>query len=312
MFTANAVSAFLESCRAAGLSPRTVEAYQGVLGRFSEGCIDLPTEPEPIECFLASRQGTHETRYSYYRILKVFYHFTEERHGISNPMRTVRMKSPKPKAVRTLEIAELALMLSIVSSGRDLALLSLLIDTGIRIGEAANLRPQDIGSSSIWVEGKTGGREVPISDETRRLLEGIGDTSRVFRGRWGPLTRSGMYRIVRLALTSAGVAGPKRGPHVLRHTFARQWIMAGGDIFSLQKMLGHSSMSMVRRYVNLWAGDLAAQHRRYSPLKTVAGALQMPLSAGPQVGVLSCRPADLPQTLAPGAEGGYFRSLGRG
>ena len=312
MFTANAVADFLASSRAAGLSPLTLEWYGYILGRFSDAYVDLPTEPEPLEVFLASCPGNHETRHGYYRTLKVFYHFIEERRAIDNPMRTVRMKSPRPKAVRTLEIADIALMLSIVRSQRDRALLSLLIDTGIRIGEAANLRPQDIGSSSIWVEGKTGGREVPISDDVHRLLEGLGKKDHVFVGPRRPLSRAALYRIVRVALAAAGVVGPKRGPHMLRHTFARQWIMAGGDIFSLQKMLGHSSMSMVRRYVNLWAGDLAAQHRRYSPLKAVAGALQLPLSAGPQVGVLARRPADLPQTPAPGLEGGHFWSSGRG
>ena len=311
MFTSNAVAAFLTSCQAAGLSPRTVSWYHYILDRFAEAHVDLPLQPEPIEAFLASVPGTQETRHGYYRTLKVLYHFTEERRRISNPMRTVHMKSPRPKAVRTLEIGELALMLSIVKSHRDRALFSLLIDTGIRIGEAANLRPQDIGSSSIWVEGKTGGREVPISDETCRHLEGLGDSRHVFVGRWGPLTRSGLYRIVSLALTSTGISGPKRGPHVLRHTFARQWIMAGGDIFSLQKMLGHSSMSMVRRYVNLWSVDVQAQHRRYSPLKAVAGALQLSLPASPLVGGPARGHAQGQQTTAPGPEGGAFQSLGR-
>ena len=277
MRTDKAVSDFQGSCRAAGLSPRTISWYSGILSRFQDRFDTLPERPEPIEEFLAELSYTQETRHGYFRTLRALYNFTAQRNRIRNPIRLVRVKQPKPKAIRTLELSEVVFLITGARDRRDQALLTLLLDTGIRVGEVANLCHWDLGSFSIWVRGKTGGREVPISEQTGRLLANLGDGEHVFIGSQGPLTRSGLYRIVRLAMARVGIRGHKRGPHVLRHTFARQWILAGGDIFSLQKILGHTSLTMVRRYVELWAGDVRAQHRKYSPLREVAGALQMRL-----------------------------------
>lgn len=277
MRTDKAISDFLSSCRAAGNRPRTLQWYDGNLRPFGERFDNLPERPEPVEEFLGGIDASLETRHGYFRTLRALYNFTSQRNRIRNPIRLVRVRNPSPKAIRTLEISEVAFLITGAEDPRDRALLSLLIDTGIRVGEVANLCHWDLGSFSIWVRGKTGGREVPISELTGRQLSDLGDGEHVFTGTQGPLTRSGLYRIVRLAMARAGIRGTKRGPHVLRHTFARQWIMAGGDIFSLQKILGHTSLTMVRRYVELWAGDVRAQHRKYSPLREVAGALQMKL-----------------------------------
>jgi integrase/recombinase XerD len=63
----------------------------------------------------------------------------------------------------------------------------------------------------------------------------------------------------------AGIQGVRCSPHTLRDTGAKRFILAGGDVFTLQKLLGHTSLAMVRRYVELAAVDIRAQHERYSP-----------------------------------------------
>lgn len=55
----------------------------------------------------------------------------------------------------------------------------------------------------------------------------------------------------------------------LRHTGAKRFILSGGDVFTLQKLLGHGSLAMVRRYVELAATDVRAQHERHSPADTL-------------------------------------------
>ena len=64
----------------------------------------------------------------------------------------------------------------------------------------------------------------------------------------------------------AHLSGIGVNPHRFRHTFARQFLMNGGDIFSLQKILGHSSLEVVKMYVNLMTSDILDQHHKFSPV----------------------------------------------
>jgi integrase/recombinase XerD len=59
----------------------------------------------------------------------------------------------------------------------------------------------------------------------------------------------------------------KTSIHLFRHTFSKKWIKNGGDIFRLQKILGHSSMKVVREYVNMFNDDLKDNFDRFNPLE---------------------------------------------
>ena len=63
-----------------------------------------------------------------------------------------------------------------------------------------------------------------------------------------------------------GFAPPVHTLHAFRHTFAVNYLRKGGSVFHLQKMLGHSSLEMTRRYANLMTEDLQAVHQRLSLL----------------------------------------------
>lgn len=100
----------------------------------------------------------------------------------------------------------------------------------------------------------------------RERRSAIPTTRSVFLTRTGePMnTRMATHHVIHL-VREAGVTVTKAGMHTLRHTFALEFIRAGGDAFSLQKLLGHTTLDMTRRYVNLADTDLRAAHRRFAP-----------------------------------------------
>jgi site-specific recombinase XerD len=120
-------------------------------------------------------------------------------------------------------------------------------------------------------------RIVPVGSTARRAIvrylgrrgAGIPDDA-LFLGRRGPLDARGIQQVVRRLKTRIGVTG-RLSPHSLRHTFARSYLVNGGDVFSLQRILGHTTLDMVKRYVALADVDLVTRHAVASPADRLIG-----------------------------------------
>jgi integrase/recombinase XerD len=151
-----------------------------------------------------------------------------------------------------------------------------LLDTGCRISEALSLRVCEIDFDNLLVllDGKgRKQRRVPFSFEMRKaLFRYIGDFARrpdslLFASRtetkW---SRRNVLRDVKLLCQTLGFTPPGRTLHAIRHTFAVNYLRRGGSVFHLQKVLGHSTLEMTRRYTNLVTADLQAVHERLSLL----------------------------------------------
>ena len=82
------------------------------------------------------------------------------------------------------------------------------------------------------------------------------------------LTRRNLLRDLKHLGRDLGIAGVRFSFHTLRHTFAVNYIRKGGDVFRLQRILGHSTLEMTRRYVNLQTEDLQAVHNKLSLLSS--------------------------------------------
>jgi len=177
----------------------------------------------------------------------------------------------------TLEAHELMMLLHSAQDPRDRAILTLMMDNGVRAGEVCSLLKHNIKQETVLVCGKTGWREAPISDETRHLLLQVAATSpdeHVFHGHKGPLTRFGIYRIVREHMEKAGIRGPKLGSHRIRHAFGKNYLMEGGDLRSLQEIMGHTDIKTTQKYAALNLTDIINKHRKFSPLKAAHAAAQ--------------------------------------
>ena len=80
----------------------------------------------------------------------------------------------------------------------------------------------------------------------------------------------GAYDAVRKCNISRGVT--KTSLHLFRHTFAKNYIIAGGDSVYLQRLLGHSTLSMTNHYVRLYSTDLQKNYDKFNPLDNLANA----------------------------------------
>jgi integrase/recombinase XerD len=151
-----------------------------------------------------------------------------------------------------------------------------LLDTGCRISEALNLRVREIDLDNLLVTLDGKGRKqriVPFSRELRKaLFRYCKEASRpaeslLFANRMETeLSRNNVLRDVKLLCGELGFAPPVRTLHAFRHTFAVNYLRRGGSVFHLQKVLGHSTLEMTRRYANLVTADLQAVHERVSLL----------------------------------------------
>jgi integrase/recombinase XerD len=156
-------------------------------------------------------------------------------------------------------------------------LILFMLDTGCRISEALTLRVSDLDSENLLVKLDGKGRKqrvVPFSFELRKALYrhckefDRKSDSLLFANRTETaLGRRNVLRDVKVLCRNLGFTPPGRTLHAFRHTFAVNYLRRGGSVFHLQKVLGHSTLEMTRRYANLVTADLQAVHERVSLLR---------------------------------------------
>jgi site-specific recombinase XerD len=189
-------------------------------------------------------------------------------------IRTIPFKRASRGLVPYLEKAEIDALLDVpdcsTSSGhRNYVLLLFLYNSGTRASEATSLRIADLdlearlhGTASVCIKGKGGKlRRCPLwkktAEELARLIAGRPEKDRVFLNRHGePLTRFGLYAMVRECVAQAGKRAPsllsKRvSPHTLRHTTATHLLRAGVDINTIRSWLGHVSLDTTQVYAEV-------------------------------------------------------------
>lgn len=160
---------------------------------------------------------------------------------------------------------------------RNSCLIALMLDCGLRSNEVLSLDYDNIhiSQSVIKVLGK-GQKEriVPLGLYTKKLLlkylSGYRsapefDTKRLFISKdLKPMTESSIKMLFQRLRKRTKI--DRIHPHILRHTFATKYLMNGGDVFSLQQILGHTSLDMVRKYSHLASAYMLNIHKKCSPL----------------------------------------------
>jgi integrase/recombinase XerD len=185
------------------------------------------------------------------------------------------------------------------TAARDRAIILLLLDTGMRAEELCGIALGDVNldANSLVVRGKGKGRDkkertvyfgklcakalwhylLPRlsspspsgrGSQMPGAFPGAGGEVPLFLSRGViddlPMNRKSLYQLLKDIGDRAGV--PHVHPHRFRHTFAITYLRNGGDVFTLQLLLGHSDMEMVRRYAAIAQSDCANAHRKASPV----------------------------------------------
>jgi len=168
---------------------------------------------------------------------------------------------------------------------RDLALLLILLDTGVRASEVCGLRMKDLdmpGRRATVLGKGNKRRSVYFGRDTTKALwtylkeQERGEEDPLFFSDRGTrkgeaITRSGLRQLLERLGQAAKIEATRCSPHTCRHTFAVEFLRGGGNVFSLQQLLGHTSLHMTNRYVALAQADIEAQHRAYSPVDRLRG-----------------------------------------
>ena len=180
----------------------------------------------------------------------------------------VRQVKPAPKALGAVELRRLLREVHKRGIPRDIALVELLANTGLRVGEAAQLTPEDIALSTrkgkVTVRSGKGAkyRQVPLTADARRALEEYlavrpqTGTPAFFIGQRGNgLSPSAIWRVVKQYGQRAGL---EISPHTLRHTFGTRLVRRKGiDLVTVAAMMGHESLDTTALYTQPSEEDMA-------------------------------------------------------
>lgn len=282
------VEAFLQDLMRAGKSPKTAAGYRKDLadfvawveGRYGEAFDPKAVLPEDVRDYrqhlLAVRGAAPATVNRRLAAVRAFFNFLTARGEVAaNPAARiggVRMTRPAPRALSGPELRRLLREARRAANPLHRAVVVVLLNTGLRASELCGLKLSDLQLSPrrgrLVVRGKGEKvREVPLNAGAREALEEwlsvrpAAADDRLFVGRRGPLTPSGVWRIVTKLARRAGLEDVH--PHALRHTFATRLLReAGADLVTVAELLGHEDISTTARYTKPSAEDLEAALER--------------------------------------------------
>jgi integrase/recombinase XerD len=308
MLLSKAIEGFILDGLAGSYSPNTMRLYKMYLGMhlYHNGDCELDEiTPESFSRYMSYLRNEYKPHRSngnstplspsaldnHWKCLRAFYRWCNRVLGMKRPdlqLPRQRFKLPEVSPLSEEQIKALitaceytktagtngrkAFQMRRPTAIRDKALLLLLLDTGLRMGEITRLCVDDVDLSTGEVRVRPYGSGQKTKPRTVYLGRSARRTIWMYLSRMDDLHHDDLLfdlssGNIRLLLYRMGerVNIADVYPHRFRHTFAVQYLRNGGDVFTLQRILGHSTLDMVRRYLALADADSAEAHRKASP-----------------------------------------------
>ena len=279
MLLTDAAKEFEFNCQCRKLSDKTIRNYGKLIGYL----LDYLKEQHKVLCLedvrpmyikaylmmLQERGAKPQYINDQLKAFKVLFRYLYE-EGYTDSILTERIKNVKqPKTIiKTFTEQEVKKMTEYYSGHtfmevRNRLMLMTFFDTGIRVSELIDLKLSQVKDEYILIHGK-GDKErvVPKSPLLNKWMFKYLSTrenffayrrvpENVFLSRNGrPMTTEAIHRVIKIAGKAVGVSRDIRvSPHTCRHTFAQMQLKTGLDLYSLSRLMGHSSISITQRYL---------------------------------------------------------------
>lgn len=284
----NAFDLFIRKCKIKNLTDLSIISYKEKIVHFFEFIdknepITVVTSDTIDDYILWLRENTEANDISinsYLRSVRAFLYYCMECNYI--PSFKIRLIKAEKKIKETYTDEELMRLLKkpdinncTFTCYKTWVFENYLLATGNRISTALDLHIGDINfhSGTITLR-KTKNRKqqiIPLSNTLADILQeylqirGGEDEDYLFCNEYGGQASSRTYQqLVRRYNIKRNVN--KTSCHLFRHTFAKNWIISGGDMFRLQKILGHSDLTVTKEYVNMFGQDLQMDFEKFNPL----------------------------------------------
>ena len=284
----HALEDFLLEQQFRGNSKKTVQYYEtsiNIFIRFAGADTEMDSIQIPLlrkyHAELTEKGLSSNTIQTYIRALRAFFSWCFEQEYMSKNL-SEKFKLPKAqrKTIDVLTDTEIKRLFSVFNVKylihlRNYCICALMVDSGLRMEEVVTLELSmlKVADGFAIVNGKGNKqRIVPLGINTRRMLmrylarrPAIAETDRIFlMSNLKPITINSVKQLFRKLKKKADI--PRVRAHLLRHTFATRYLENGGDIYSLQQILGHESLEMVKKYIHSTHQKTVPKFTNYSPM----------------------------------------------
>lgn len=278
---------FIISRKSKGLAEKTLESYQShfkAIARHLDISLDIEhLSKSDLESMVSSMRdaglATNSIN-SYTRLLKEFLSWCNQEDITQLNIKTYRKEETIKDTYTDRELAILLKKPDIRKCGfaeyRVWVIINFLMNSGCRAATVRAIQIRDVDLDNGIVHFRhTKNRKaqvIPLCTEMQKILREYlrfrrgADTDTLFCTENGlPLTENGLRKAVVRYNTRRGIT--KTSIHLFRHTFARKYLIdCGGDAFTLQKLLGHSTLEMTKHYCTIFDADLTKNYDNFSPL----------------------------------------------